>query len=295
MEISPAVNITCRVESPPIVFHGPSEETVGAFFSGQLAIEVNEDVINIESLVAEFMLHIVYKRPFQSHCKECQNNYIQLETWQLIRETKTLLRGTHFFPFSTHLDGSQPTSTDTPVFSITYKFKAEAIVCHQLQGLQTIHTNEQPMATPSTSSLRLKLVIPVKRCIQEPLYPSFPRQTFPPTGITAIASYIPTIYPTTTNTLHLKVDGLVSTAKGHSDAPRWMLRQVKWQLEENIKATVPACERHHRGAHVIHGNIRGIFRDQARVIGEKELQQGWKSIKTSPSGTIEVEIEFGLG
>lgn len=291
-ESSPAVKITCRVESPPILFHGSTDETAGAFFSGQLAVEVNEDVIELESFVASFKLHVMYKRPFQSHCEECQHRYIQLESWQLLREPTTLLRGTHLFPFSTHLDGSQPTTADTPIFSISYELKAEAMVINQTP--QTPSANEQPGTPPNPSPIKFELAVPVKRCIQEPLYPSCPLHIFPPTEITAAASYIPTIHPTGTNTIQLKVDGLSRQGDGDSDARTWALSQVNWKLEENIKATVPACGRHQRGAHTVRDEIKGILRDQARIIGGKELREGWDSVDLSPDGTLNLEIEFGL-
>lgn len=290
-QLSQPVEIEWSVESPPVVFHGSREESTGALFSGQLSIDVKEDQVEVESFLATLKIHIMHKRPYQGHCADCQNQYIELESWQMLAQPTVLRRGKHLFPFSTLLNGNQPASMDTPVVSIAYEFKAEAVLAKPTDSVSS------PSASPVSSApttVKFERIIPVKRSIQEPLFPHHSVRVFPPTNIKAGADYISIIHPTDTNKLTFKLDGLMTHNEKVKTVDIWRLKKVTWKLEETIKTVAPACDRHLIGASVAHGDTKGLVRSETRIIGDKQMHEGWKSDYSGHDGTVDMEIEFGV-
>lgn len=289
--------ISCTIESPPVIFHGSREESTGALFSGQLALQVKDESVDVESFTATLTIHTTHKRPFQGHCDECQHQTVQLESWQLLANPMNLRRGAHLFPFSTLLNGNHPASIDTPVISIAYEFKAEARLTSRTPQATT--PNASPVIGGFASSTTPTVVtfnqtIPVKRSIQEPLFPHHSVRVFPPTNIKAGADYISVIHPHDKNKLTFKLDGLMTHHDKVKTVDLWRLKKVTWRLEETIKTVAPACDRHLVGASVVQNDIKGLLRSETRVIGEKQIQEGWKSDYSSHDGTVDMEIEFGV-
>jgi hypothetical protein len=138
------------------------------------------------------------------------------------------------------------------------------------------------------------LAIPIKRCIPEPLHLRRAVRFFPRTDIKATARYIATIHAIENNKFKLKIDGLLSQCERHGDVELWRLRQVVRKLEETIKTTVPACEKHLRRAHGAQCSIKGTQRGKTRTIGGDQMREGWKGNNTFRDGTLEIEIEFGV-
>lgn len=285
-QVHQPVEIGCSVESPPVVFHGSREESTGALFSGQLSLDVKEEQVEVESFVATLKIHITHKRPFQGHCADCQNKYIELESWQMLAQPTVLRRGNHLFPFSTLLNGNQPASMETPVVSIAYEFKAEAVLAKPADPVNG------PNTAPTT--IKFERSIPVKRSIQEPLFPHHSVRVFPPTNIKAGADYISVIHPTDTNKLTFKLDGLMTHHEKAKTVDLWRLKKVTWKLEETIKTVAPACDRHLIGAPVVQDDTKGVVRSEMRIIGEKAMHEGWKSDFSGADGTVDMEIEFGV-
>ncbi|CEJ82357.1 hypothetical protein VHEMI02428 [[Torrubiella] hemipterigena] len=286
--------ITCTIESPPVIFHGSREESTGALFSGQLAIDVKDESVDVDSFTASLTIHTVHKRPYQSHCEDCQHKTLQLESWQLLAGPMTLRRGTHLFPFSTLLNGNHPASIDTPVISIAYEFKAEARLTSRTPQLTP---NASPVlgSAPATPTvITFTQAVPVKRAIPEPLFPHHSVRVFPPTNIKAGADYLSVIHPNDKNKLTFKLDGLMTHHDKVKTVDLWRLKKVTWRLEETIKTVAPACDKHLLGAQVVQDDIKGLLRSETRVIGEKQIQEGWKSDYSSHDGTVDMEIEFGV-
>ncbi|KAL3963419.1 hypothetical protein ACCO45_000423 [Purpureocillium lilacinum] len=267
------VTLDWSIESPPVVYYGSPDESSGAIFSGQLFLDVARDEgVDVESLTASLVIHTVHKRPFQGHCHDCQHRETRLETWDnLLAQPVTLARGRHPFPYSTLLGGHLPASIDTPVLSISYEFRAEAVVVSSKGAPRT---------------LRFERTIPVKR--------SSPSRST----------------RTTRNKLTLKLDGLMTHNDRVKTVDLWKLKKVTWRLEETIKTVAPACDKHSPSAPVVtlpnptnlnahpeddeHPDLttRGVVRSETRVIGEKQLHEGWKSDYSGTDGTVDMEFDY---
>ncbi|GAO15281.1 uncharacterized protein UV8b_04905 [Ustilaginoidea virens] len=272
------------IESPPVVFYGTPEESTGALLSGLLYIHVHDDVIQVDSFTATLSMHVTQKRPFQNHCAECQTKVTELKSWQFLGQHTRLRRGTHQFPFSALLAGDLPTSASTPVVSISYHFKAEAI--------------SAPSSSPETSSfppLKLQRTLDVKRSLPEPLYPHHSVRVFPPTNIKASAHYIPVIRPSGNNKVTMKLDGLLTPNEKVKTVDLWKLKKVAWKLEETIKTVAPACPRHASGGSQDQQPRRAAAeRTETRILAEKQMHEGWKSDYSGNDGTVEFEFDYSL-
>lgn len=284
-ELNPAscsvAAVDWSIESPPIIFHGTREDSTGAIVSGQLFLDIKDDVVEMDSFRATLSIHTTYKRPCQSHCAECQNKVAELQAWVLLDHPTRLHRGKHAYPFSALLSGDLPASTDTPIVSIAYEFKAVAQVSRAATG------------TSAPIQLRFDRTLSVKRSVPEPLFPHHSVRVFPPTNIKASADYLSVVHPTSTNKLTLKLDGLMTHNEKVKTVDLWKLKKVTWKLEETIKTVSPACERHAAAATAV-GDVRGTVRNEVRVVGEKQLHDGWKSDYTGADGSVDMEIDFAV-
>ncbi|KAI1056855.1 Endocytosis regulator [Fusarium irregulare] len=274
------VSIDWSIESPPVVFHGNTEESTGALITGQMFLDVKEDIVEVGSFAASLKLHVYQKRPYQSHCTDCQNQYTELKSWQFLAQPTTLRKGRHPFPFSILLDGHLPATMDTPVVAISYEFKADAYVT------KSIHSS-----SGSVTPIRFERTVPVKRSLPENEIPHHSVRVFPPTNIKASAHYNNIIHPTGTNTVSLRLDGLMSRNEKAKTIDFWRLKKVTWRLEETIKSQAPACERHAPAA-TQDTEKKSLPRQEVRVLGEKHLHDGWKSDFTGTDGNVELEFDY---
>ncbi|PHH69445.1 hypothetical protein CDD82_7751 [Ophiocordyceps australis] len=291
------VGLDCSVESPPIVFHGSPEDSTGALISGQMFLDVRAESVDVERFAACLEMRLVHRRPFQNHCSDCQRQSTDLKTWRLLRHTTTLKRGRHLFPFSALLDGKLPASMDTPVISISYHFRAEAVLVHS-------PGSGPGSASPSASVTRVCFERPldVKRSLPEPLYPHHSVRVFPPTNIKASAHYSAVIHPTGSNQLTLKLDGLLSRNEKARTVDLWRLKKLTWRLEETVKTRAPACDKHAPpgttspppAASDEETAKKTVARTETRVLGEKQLHDGWKSDFGGTDGVVEMEFDFGV-
>lgn len=273
--------ISWSIESPPIVFHGNVEESTGALVSGQMFLDVKEDVLEIDSFAATLKVHVVQKRPFQGHCSECQNQHTEIKAWSFIVQPTTLRRGKHAFPFSVLLDGHLPASLDTPVLSIAYEFKSEACVA------RSPGSSSSPCAP-----LKFERPLVVKR--SQPVHdmPHHSIRVFPPTNIKVSAHYMTVIHPTGANKVSLRLDGLSSHNNKGKTIDMWKLKKVTWRLEETIKTVAPACEKHTPHVTAENASKKGIARQEVRLLGEKLIHDGWKSNYSTTDGTAEFEFDY---
>lgn len=271
-----------RLESPPAVFYGPPEESTGALISGLVFIDVTEDVIGVDSFMASLTMHVTQKRPFQGHCTECQTKVTELKNWQFLASHPTSLhRGRHQFPFSALLAGTLPASINTPLVSISYQFKAEAVF----------------VASPRSSSclpLKLERTLHVKRSLSEPLYPHHSVRVFPPTNIKASAHYTSVIHPAGNNKVTMKLDGLITHNEKVKTVDLWKLKKVTWKLEETIKTKTSPCDKHTPNTSEEEESDKSIARTETRILGEKSLHDGWKSDFSGLDGIVEFEFDYSL-
>ncbi|KAG5985197.1 hypothetical protein E4U55_000442 [Claviceps digitariae] len=293
---SPA-SLAWSIESPPAVLYGTPEESTGALISGLMYLHVHEDALEVDGFVARLTMHTTYKKPFQGHCSDCHTKVTELQTWQFLAHPTTLRRGNHQFPFSVLLAGSLPASTNTPVVSISYHFKAEAVA----------------VPSPSCTSfqpLKFERTLDVKRSLPEPLYPHHSIRVFPPTNIKASAHYTSVIHPTGTNRITLRLDGLMTHNEKVKTVDLWKLRKVTWKLEETIKTLAPACQKHAPStssdnntssssapttpADETDRTKHGLVRTETRILGEKQIHEGWKSDFSGNDGIVDFEFDYAM-
>lgn len=172
---------------------------------------------------------------------------------------------------------------DTPLVSIAYEFKAEAVP----------GTNST-LRTP----IKLEKVLDVKRSLPASDHPHHSVRVFPPTNIKASAHYPHVIHPIGNNTLTLRLDGIAKHNTKVDTIEYWRLKKLTWKLEETVKTVAPACGRHcpkaSDGAEEQQQN-KGVIRSEARIIGEKTLFSGWKSNYMSITDSlVELELDYSL-
>ncbi|CAM1510202.1 Fc.00g005370.m01.CDS01 [Cosmosporella sp. VM-42] len=275
-----AVSLDWSIESPPIVFHGTPDESTGALVSGQMFIDVKEDFVELNYFTATLNLHTVQKRPYSGHCTDCANQNTELKSWQFLAHPTKLPRGRHPYPFSVLLDGHLPASTDTPLVSVNYEFKADALI-----------TRCSNSSTGSCSPVKFEKTLTVKRSLPEPEFPHHSVRVFPPTNIKASAHYNSVIHPTGTSTVTLKLDGLMSHNEKAKTMEFWRLKKITWRFEETVKTTAPACERHMPST-TAEPEKKTLLRNEVRVLAEKHLHEGWKSDFSGSDGTVDMEFDY---
>ncbi|KAK7735348.1 Endocytosis regulator [Cytospora paraplurivora] len=280
---NPHASLRWKIESPPIIFHGDVEDSTGALVSGQLFLDVRDETYDIESFKATLHIHVTQKKPTNVHCNECTNQYTLLKEWTFLPGPLALGRGVHPFPFSVLLGGHLPASLDSPVVSIAYEFKAEAVPGRY---------GQQP--------IRLEKIFDVKRSLPAPELPHHSIRVFPPTNVKASVHYQQVIHPIGTNNLSMRLDGIAKLNNAANTVEYWKLKKLTWRLEETIKTVAPVCEKHGPRPDAEPTNEeqqrrKGTTRTDTRVIGEKTLFSGWKSTYSSSTDSIvEFELEYHL-
>ena len=288
-ETKKSAKLDWSLESPPIIFHGSANDSTGALMSGQMFLEVNEDVVEVASMKGNLQIHTKQKRPYQSHCAECVNQYKEISSWVFISGPTTLKKGKHSYPFSVLLSGDHPASMDTTVMSLAWEFKVEA---------QYVKDPTSPNRHMSTATF--ERVVPVKRSIPEPEVPHNSVRVFPPTNIKASASYNTIIHPSGNNKVTFRLDGLVTHNEKVKTVDLWKLKKITWKLEETVKTSAPACDRHALAATTA---ANGAFnpeepvatpRSEVRLLGEKSIFDGWKTSYSGHDGSIELEFDYAI-
>ncbi|KAI6090281.1 hypothetical protein F4821DRAFT_255994 [Hypoxylon rubiginosum] len=272
---NPNAALDWKIESPPAVLYGDTENSTGALVSGQLVLKVKEEDFEVESFGAKLEIHVIQKRPFTGHCQQCANQTTEIKSWSFLGEPTTLSKRTHEFPFSVLLGGHLPASTDNAVVAIRYDFTAEV---------------KPKTGTP----IKLTKKIDVKRSLPVPDLPHHSIRIFPPTNIAASVHYPQVVHPVSTNTFTLRLDGIVKHNTEAKSVEYWKLKRLSWKLEENMETVAPACDKHApRDAATGEPSKKGTKRSDGRTIAHADMHSGWKS-DYSPSGSIEMEIECAL-
>ncbi|KAL2172162.1 hypothetical protein VTG60DRAFT_7006 [Thermothelomyces hinnuleus] len=271
-----------QLESPPLVMYGDPQTSSGALLSGQLFLDVKEEGLEIETLVATLNIRVTQKRPFANHCADCANQRTELKRWELIQHPLVMAKGEHSFPFSVLLEGHLPSSMDSPLVSISYEFKAEAI---------------PRVNSCSLPPILLEKTLDVRRSLPTSETPHHSVRVFPPTNIKASAHYPHVIHPIGSYTLSLRLDGIAKLNAKVNTVEYWKLKKLTWKLEETTKTIAPACERHSPklGEAAEQQSKKGVIRSETRIIGEKTLFSGWKSNYTSATDSVvELELDYSL-
>lgn len=312
------------VESPPVLFYLDPERSTGALVSGQVVIDVKEELLEVNSVAASVTKTVVHKKPFQSHCDDCTAHEEELQHWTLVAQPLLLSRGEltlfffylsfplhlalpmsasvshpanthvffclglHKFPFTGILEGHLPITTETNLVSISYELRATTLV------------SRHPV-TPDGPGIPIFHSEPlqVRRSLPETDAPHNSVRVFPPTNIRASAQYQQVLYPSGRNNLTMALDGLTTKLVQEDSVECWRLKKASWRLEESIKAVSNACARHATpltdpAQAEAETNRNRIPRTETRVIGEEIISRDWKSDYLSADGHIELFFDFGL-
>ncbi|KAM0283389.1 hypothetical protein ACHAQH_002512 [Verticillium albo-atrum] len=266
----PHASLDWVVETPPVMFYGDASHSAGALFTGMMHLNV-EETVHVDNFQASLHLHVHQKKPFAKHCPGCSDQYTELKRWTFLPQPVTLAPGRHAYPFSIHLLGHNPASIDTPVVAVTYEFKAQ-VHCtgsHPLSFEENIHVKRSLLGSdPMHQSMRL----------------------FPPTNVKASTFLNRVIHPTGTHKVQLRLDGITNVAG--SSLEIWKLKKLSWKLEETVCTTAPACSDH--AVESASSEKFTVRRDEARILGGKEIHGGWKSDYSISDARIEFEFEYGL-
>lgn len=281
MHANPHAQISWKIESPPIIFHGDVENSTGALVSGQLYMDIKDEAgYEIDMFKATLNIRVTQKKPFTLHCNDCASQLTQLKEWTFLSHPGVPLhKGQHPFPFSVLLDGHLPATLDSNLVNITYEFKAEAMP-----------------ARPGALPIKFTKLFDVKRSLPPPELPHHSVRVFPPTNVKASVHYQQVIHPIGTNTLTMRLDGIARLNAGTSTVEYWKLKKLTWRLEETVKTVAPACDKHKpAAAGTDDQQKRGMARSETRVIGEKTLFSGWKSCYSGPTDSnVELELDYAL-
>ncbi|CAD6506134.1 BgTH12-07064 [Blumeria graminis f. sp. triticale] len=268
-------SLDVEIESPPLVFYGPTTTSSGALLSGQLILQVQHETIAIESFKMSLDLELTHKRPHHTHCRNCRKHKTVLESWVFLNVPTTLPKGLHKFPFSWILPGHLPASTQGTLFQIEYNLHAE-------------------LALSGVEPVKLCKELDIRRAIMPPDGPRSSTRIFPPTDLTAYCQHPTAIHPIGTSTVSIRIDGCVKKSVDASTQRQWKLKKLYWHLEEKQRITSPPCSKHAMKRPGHEGEDKGVTHTDVRIIGEGYFRMGWKSDFSVPDGRIEVEFPFAI-
>lgn len=276
------------VESPPVLFHLDPERSSGALVSGQVVLDIKEEKLEVNSILASVVKRVVQKKPFQNHCDDCSTHEEELQKWSFMTHPTILTRGTYKFPFTGILDGHLPITTETGVVCINYELRATTLI------------SRHPV-TPGSPGIPLSYSQPlqVRRSLPETDNSHNSVRVFPPTNIRASAQYQQVLYPANRGEVTMSLDGLTTRVAENDSIECWRLKKASWRLEESIKSVTKACTRH--ASHIsdpaeleAETNKNKIPRTETRVLGEEIISRDWKSDYLSADGHLELYFDFGL-
>ncbi|KAJ2902646.1 uncharacterized protein MKZ38_000313 [Zalerion maritima] len=264
------------IETPPVMLHGRPDDSTGALVSGLVKLDIKADVLEIASCNAALSVRVVQKRPYQTHCKECEGQITELKSWRFLPANLAMQRGSHAFPFSALIDGHLPATMDSAIGSISYEFMATA-------------------TTTSNQSIKMQKTIPVRRTIPETGQDHHSVRVFPPTNIAANVYYPSVIHPGHENILRLHMNGLsriMTENVKHPQVEYWKLRKLSWRLDETAKMVAPACEKHCPRASNGVPARKGMQRSDTHAIGFAEMAEGWKAVYTPHDSEMEIDLKY---
>jgi arrestin-related trafficking adapter 1 len=88
----PHATLDWKIESPPVIFHGDTENSTGAIISGQLFLDVKQLPFEVESIEAKLEVKTNHKRPFHANCSACADWTTELKKWKFVTEPTALAK-----------------------------------------------------------------------------------------------------------------------------------------------------------------------------------------------------------
>ncbi|KAI6245127.1 hypothetical protein HI914_06613 [Erysiphe necator] len=263
-----------EIESPPLVLYGLTTTSTGALLSGQLILEITHETTTVNSCSMSLVMDITRKRPFHSHCSNCERNRTELESWKFLNSPTKFRKGKHKLPFSWILPGNLTASSSGTLFSIEYKLHAV-------------------LALGGVEDIMFSKTLEVKRAIIPSEIPRNSIRIFPPTNLTANCGLPSILHPYGISMVSIIIDGCVRENAESKILRLWKLKRLHWYLNETQKIFSPGCGKHlAKQVKKIEG--KGVSHTDVRVIGENCYRMGWKANYTKSPGRIEMEFPCAI-
>jgi len=223
--------------------------------------------IELESLQMSFQTIVSTKKPVVIGCPECLTKTTDLHTWEIITEAHLVSHGQHSYPFSYHVPGNLPATTNSALGSITYQLYSRGITVQGelIQFTKEINVSRSILEGADRNSLRI----------------------FPPTNLSAALTLPSVIHRGGSFPVEMRLDGVVTK----SNATRWKLRKAVWRIEEKSMVISPACKVH---GHKIGGQGKGVKYEDTKVLAMEEYKTGWKTDWDTGNGKIEFPFTAGI-
>ncbi|CDO95332.1 unnamed protein product [Kluyveromyces dobzhanskii CBS 2104] len=190
----------------------------------------------LNSVELSLIQKVHYEKPFRSSsavfnsCTNCKTKMTEFHRWTIMNKPTELSVGQHSFPFSHLIPGNLPATTHLGSNShSTVKYELIAVV-----------TYRHPFKGKGDSAkrlLQLHLPISITRSILRGADKTSLR-VFPPTHLTANAVLPNVVYPKSTFSMELRLDGVCTEDR------RWRMRKLNWRIEEKVKVRAHACQAH---------------------------------------------------
>jgi arrestin-related trafficking adapter 1 len=261
---SSLANLNIVVESPPLVSHGSPDESSGAFFSGQLHIDVSSDATVFETLeVRLFRITTMKKFPSSNHCKKCLGSKEELQKWTFTEKPTAFSAGTYGFIFNYVFSGGFPASTCSSYTMIDYQFIATA-------------------RTTDGGSITHRHLVQLQRSLRSGDHVQS-TMLFPPTDLSASIQFSPVCHINQSLPVSLRL-AYVSTVK-QKPMTQWKLRKLAWQVEEHQHIMMPNCPKHRNTTPGLHKDVKAICSGQVAW-----KQKDWRPITNSKGIDAEFDI-----
>lgn len=251
-----------EVESPPLIFYDSPGMSTGALFSGQLKINIVDDLVTLDNFEARLSIVITTNKPVVPHCMDCTTQIINIQEWRFLQSPTSLRPGLHAYPFSHLLPGHLPATTHGKFATLSYYLYAVA-------------------TTTSSEKFKYKRSIDVNRV----LLSSGAKKstcTYPPTNILTSVKFPASIHHKDDFSIEMCLSGILRD--GAKRQSRWRLRHLKWRIEETQKFVAPTCPKHRRES-------KGVVYEDTCSIAKGELIQDWRI--NFEQGSIGVKFRAG--
>jgi hypothetical protein len=248
------VKLGMFMESPPVLFIGPPQQSNGAIISGRLQVTPNISEATLESITMYLECTTTTKKPVQDRCRECMANVTDLYEWNFLTKAKVFKaqNGMQELPFSYLVPGHLPATTHGHYGTVDYSLhvRAKASDGQEIEFRRELDIRRALFPGNDKSSVRI----------------------FPPTNLTLNVTLPSIIHPIGEFPVHCRMTGV--TTKRDDTQVRWRLRKLTWRIEEIETVVSPACPKH---AGKVGGQGKGIQHENTREIAMQELKQGWKN------------------
>lgn len=237
------LKVTINIETPPVLMFGANGESTGSFFSGNITVDIFED-LKVKSVKVNLIQITRYSTPFTScsliqNCPECKSKISEISHWDLLPEPKELKMGKSYsYPISQILNGDLPPST----FFAKNSFIKYELICVVEYGI-------------NNKIINLSMPLMIQRSILR----SHDRNSlriFPPTDITASAVIPNVVYPRSTFPIEIRMDHIVNTDR------RWRMRKLNWRLEESVIVKLDHCINHKDKFESSHKEMKKLQRNR---------------------------------